>query len=39
MAGDEICHQHYESGWWLEVGGLGYIKGEYGVSSCDGEVW
>jgi hypothetical protein len=23
----------------LKVGGFGYVKGEDGVSSCDGEVW
>jgi hypothetical protein len=39
MVGDEICRRHYGSGWQLEVGSFGYVKGEYGVSSCDGEVW
>jgi hypothetical protein len=39
MARDEVCRQHYRCGRRLEVGGLGYVKGEYGVSSCDGEVW
>jgi hypothetical protein len=38
-AGDEVCQQHYGCGQQLEVGGFGYVKREYGVSSCDGEVW
>jgi hypothetical protein len=37
--GYEVSQQHYGSRWRLEVGGLGYVKGEYGVSSCDSEVW
>jgi hypothetical protein len=37
--GDEVGRRHYICGWWLEVGGFSYVKGEYGVSSCDGEVW
>jgi hypothetical protein len=36
--GDEVCRRHYGCGRQLEVGGLGYVKGKYGVSSCDGEV-
>jgi hypothetical protein len=39
LAGYEISQQHYGCGWRLEVGGFGYVKREYGVSSCDGEIW
>jgi hypothetical protein len=35
----EICCRHYGVRGQLEVGGFGYVKGEYGVSSCNGEVW
>jgi hypothetical protein len=34
----EVRRGHYGSGWWLEVGGFGYVKREYGVSSCDGKI-
>jgi hypothetical protein len=37
--GYEIHRRHYRSGWWLEISGFSYVKGEYGVSSCDSEVW
>jgi hypothetical protein len=37
--GYEVSRRHYGCGWWLEVGSFGYVKREYGVSSCDGEVW
>jgi hypothetical protein len=39
VAGYEICCRYYGCGWQLEVGGLGYVTEEYGVSSCDSEVW
>jgi hypothetical protein len=37
--GYEGSQQHYRSGWQLEGGSFGYVKWEYGVSSCDGEIW
>jgi hypothetical protein len=39
VAGDEVGRRHYGSGRRLEVSSFSYVKGEYGVSSCDGEVW
>jgi hypothetical protein len=38
-AGYEVSQWHYGSGQQLEVGGFGYVKREYGVSSCDGQIW
>jgi hypothetical protein len=35
----EVCRRHYGSRWQLKVGGFSYVKGEYRVCSCDGEVW
>jgi hypothetical protein len=37
--GDEVGCQHYGCGQRLEVCSFSYVKGEYGVSSCDGKVW
>jgi hypothetical protein len=34
-----IGRRHYRCGWRLEVCSFGYVKEEYGVSSCDSEVW
>jgi hypothetical protein len=39
VAGYKICRRHYGGKGWLEVSCFGYVKGEDGVSSCDGEVW
>jgi hypothetical protein len=38
-AGYGVSRRHYRCGRWLEVCSFGYVKGEYGVSSCDGKVW
>jgi hypothetical protein len=37
--GYEVSQQYYGCGWRLEVGSFGYVKREYGVSSCDGKIW
>jgi hypothetical protein len=36
---DTVGYDDYGSGWQLEVCSFGYVKREYGVSSCDGEIW